>query len=149
MNIRSAVDAAIGKASGFRSTVGIATFLWLRFRDTRYERLAVAGSLVAAGGEFAMDKLPTTPSRLAPPSLAARAVAGGAAAYAIARVQRESVTPAIVIGAASAVAASYAGHTYRGWASTQVPPLAAAAVEDAVALGLGAAVLRSQNCQPS
>lgn len=142
MNIRSAVlYAAIGKASGFRSAVGITTFLVLRFRGTRYERLSIGGAVVAISGEFVMDKLPTTPSRLAPPSLTARAAAGGAAAYAIARTQSEPVAPAIAIGVASAVAASYAGHAYRGWASKRVPALAAALVEDAVALGMGAAVL--------
>lgn len=142
MDTRSAVlYAAIGKATGFRSAVGISTFLLLRFRGTQFSRLALGGSAVAIVGESVMDKLPTTPSRLALQSLIARSVAGGGAAYAIASARREAVLPAAAIGAASAIAGSYTGHAYRGWASKKVPPLAAALVEDAVALGIGVAVL--------
>ncbi|WP_230594117.1 hypothetical protein [Rhodococcoides fascians] len=42
----------------------------------------------------------------------------------------------------SAVAGSYAGHAYRAWASKRVPPVAAALVEDVVALSIGAVVLK-------
>lgn len=141
---RSAVlSAAIGKASGFRSSIGISVGLLTWFRGSKYERLAIGGSVLATTGELVGDKLPSTPSRLDPAPLGGRILAGAGAAYAIARRRGEDVVPATLIGGLSAVAGSYAGHRYRAWASKRVPPLTAAVVEDAVALSIGAAVLRA------
>lgn len=136
-------SAAIGKASGFRSSVGISVFLLSRFDGTKYERAAVAGSVLVTAGELVADKLPSTPSRLDPGPLGGRIVAGAGAAYALARRRDENVAVAAVVGGLSAVAGSYAGHAYRAWASTTVPPLAAAIAEDVAALAIGAAVLSS------
>lgn len=142
LTVRSALlSAAIGKASGFRSSIGISVGLLSWFRGSPYERLAVGGSAVVTAGELVADKLPSTPSRLDPGPLGGRILAGAGGAYAVARALGNDPVPAAVIGGLSAVAGSYAGHAYRGWASTTVPPLAAAVAEDAVALGIGAAVL--------
>jgi uncharacterized membrane protein len=142
LTVRSAVlSAAIGKASGFRSSIGISVGLLTWFRGSKYERLASGGSAVATAGEIVMDKLPSTPSRLDPGPLGGRILAGAGGAYAVARAVGNDPIPAAVIGGLSAVAGSYAGHAYRGWASTTVPPVAAAVVEDAVAVAIGAAVL--------
>ncbi|MET4047309.1 hypothetical protein BJD99_08655 [Rhodococcus sp. 1163] len=143
LTVRSAMlSAAIGKASGFRSSVGISAGLLALFGGTEYRRLAVGASVFAIAGEIVMDKLPSTPSRLSPPALGGRIVAGGGAAFAIARRRDEDTIPAAIIGGLSAIAGSYAGHAYRGWASTRIPPLAAAVVEDLVALAVGAAVAK-------
>ncbi|WP_072805718.1 hypothetical protein [Rhodococcoides yunnanense] len=143
LTLRSALlSASIGKASGFRSSVGISVGLLAWFHGTKYQRLAAAGSAVATVGEFIGDKLPSTPSRLDPAPLGGRIAAGTGAAYVIARKTGEAPIPAAVVGGLTAIAGSYAGHAYRGWASTKIPPLAAAAVEDVVALAVGAAVLR-------
>lgn len=142
LTLRSAVlSAAIGKATGFRSSVGISLGLLTWFDGTERERLAVAGSAVVTAGELVMDKLPTTPSRLDPGPLGGRVVAGAGAAYVVARRLGEDAIPAAVIGGLTAIVGSYAGHAYRGWASKRVPPIAAALVEDAVALSIGATVL--------
>ncbi len=142
LTLRSAVtSAAIGKASGFRSSVGISVFVLTRFAGTKYERAAVAGSVLATAGELVADKHPLIPSRLDPGPLGGRVIAGAAAAYGIARRGGNDPVWSAVIGGLSAVAGSYAGNIYRGWASTKVPPLAAAAVEDVAALAIGAAVL--------
>lgn len=143
LTLRSAVlSAALGKASGFRSSVGISVGLLTWFRGSKHERWAVAGSTVAIAGELVGDKLPSTPSRLDPAPLGGRIAAGAGAAYAVARRGGEDPIPAVIIGGLSAVAGSYAGHAYRAWASKRVPPVAAAVAEDAVALSIGAAVLR-------
>lgn len=143
LTVRSAMlSAAIGKASGFRSSVGISAGLLTLFDGTKYRRLAVGASVFAIAGEIVMDKLPSTPSRLSPAALGGRIVAGGGAAFAIARRRDEDTIPAAIIGGLSTVAGSYAGHAYRGWASTRIPPLAAAVVEDLVALAIGAAVAK-------
>nr|WP_296771496.1 hypothetical protein [Rhodococcus sp. (in: high G+C Gram-positive bacteria)] len=139
---RTAVlSVAIGKASGFRSSIGIGVGALTWFHGTDHERLAIGGSAVATAGEIVMDKLPTTPSRLSPPALIGRILAGSGAAFVIARRLGEDPAVPAVIGGLSAVAGSYTGHAYRGWASKRVNPLAAAVVEDVVALALGAAVL--------
>ncbi|OZC54521.1 hypothetical protein CH289_09655 [Rhodococcus sp. RS1C4] len=143
LTIRSAVlSAAVGKASGFRSSVGISVGLLTWFRGSKYERWAIGGSAVATAGELVGDKLPSTPSRLDPAPLGGRIVAGAGAAYAIARRSGDHPIPAAVVGGVSAVAGSYAGHAYRAWASKRVPPVAAALVEDVVALSIGAVVLK-------
>ncbi|MDJ0394373.1 hypothetical protein QMK17_13655 [Rhodococcus sp. G-MC3] len=140
---RTAVlSVASGKASGFRSSVGISVALLTWFHGSERERLAMGGSAVATVGEIVMDKLPTTPSRLSPPALIGRILAGSGAAFAIARRRGEDPVAAVVIGGLSAVAGSFTGHAYRGWAPKRVPPLAAAVVEDVLALSIGAAVLR-------
>ncbi len=116
LTVRSAMlSDAIGKASGFRSSVGISAGLLTLLGGTEYRRLAVGASVFAIAGEIVMDKLPSTPSRLSPPALG---------------------------GGLSAVTGSYAGHAYRWWASTRIPPLAAALAEDLVALTIGAAVAK-------
>lgn len=140
--LRSALlSASIGKASGLRSSVGISVGLLTWFEGSDRERLAAGASAVVTAGELVMDKLPTTPSRLSPPALGGRIAAGSGAAFVVARRLGDDPIPAAVIGGLSAIAASYAGHAYRVWASKQVPPIAAALVEDAVALSIGAVVL--------
>lgn len=140
--LRSAIlSASIGKASGLRSSVGITVGLLTWFEGSDRERLAAGASAVVTAGELVMDKLPTTPSRLSPPALGGRIAAGSGAAFVVARRLGDDPIPAAVIGGLSAIAASYAGHAYRAWASKKVPPIAAALVEDAVALSIGAAVV--------
>lgn len=149
LSLRSAVlSAAIGKASGLRSSVGISVGLLTWFGGTDRERVALGASAVLTAGELVMDKLPTTPSRLSPPALGGRMAAGAGAAYVVARRLGQEPIAAAVIGGLSALAGSYAGHAYRSWASKQVPPVAAALVEDAVALSIGAAVLRETSRPP-
>ena len=89
-----------------------------------------------------VDKLPATPSRLAPPGLLARIVLAGVAGAVIARASDRRVAPAMVVAATTAVVSARIGHDLRGLASTRVPPLAAAVGEDLVAIGLAALAVR-------
>ena len=87
-------------------------------------------------GELIGDKLPMTPSRTSAPPLLARATSGafvGAALF-VSGGRRPAVGSAL--GAASAVAAAYAGERLRsaGAQKLGVPDLPLALVEDAVAL---------------
>jgi uncharacterized membrane protein len=108
--------AALGAASGSRTTAGLAA---VALSSQRGDRGALASGLgsttgtvasgILAAGELVADKLPTTPSRLQPPSLGGRLAVGGAAAAAVARRDgHDPVLPALV-GAASAVGASLLG----------------------------------------
>jgi uncharacterized membrane protein len=116
--------AALGVATGSRSTAGIAA---VALTSTRDDRGAVASRLggrtgtavtgLMAAGELVADKLPSTPSRLSPPALAPRAALGATSAAAMAR--RDGHDPALpgTVGLAGAVAASVAGVRLRAAAA--------------------------------
>ncbi|MFC7279276.1 hypothetical protein ACFQS1_35390 [Paractinoplanes rhizophilus] len=120
--------AALGAAAGGRSVTPLAA---LADRGT----LRVAARL-AALGELVVDKLPGTPSRLAPAPLAGRVVIGALSAAIYAHRQGRSVLlPAAVAGAA-AYAASYAGAGWRALAGRHGLDLPAALAEDAATVAL-------------
>ena len=98
-------------------------------------------SAILALGELVADKLPSTPSRLAPAPLVFRAISGAVCGYAVCgrnRTNQEKWGSAIV-GASAALAAAWAGYTYRK--NSKLPKFVAALAEDAVAMGAGAAVI--------
>ena len=142
-------EAAIGAVCGLRTFTGPAIvaraanrnglktpFAWLAS-----DRAAGTATLLAAG-ELIADKLPFMPNRTAVSGLAARFISGAICGMAIAgrRKPGEKIISGIV-GGAAAVAAAYAGYGYRK--HVKLPPLAAALLEDAVAVGAGAAVVAS------
>ena len=116
--------AALGAASGSRSTAGV-TAVALASRRGDPGRVAsglgsTAGTAVSgvlALGELVSDKLPATPSRLAPPALGGRVLLGGTAAAAEARRDgHDPVLPALV-AAGVAVGAAVLGNRLRGVAA--------------------------------
>lgn len=132
----------LGAASGLRSQIGVTTVVVRSdpslpsiFRQPWTKRLLVA----AAAGELVVDKLPTTPSRLAPPGLAARLALGALAAGLFAQTRKAPWLPGAAIGALSAAVAAKVGHDIRAQLSHHAPDPAIGVVEDALALGLAAA----------
>lgn len=106
---------------------------------------------LAAAGELVGDKLPRTPSRLAPPVFAARLVVGAAVGAAVTDTGAGTSPGAgrvlgAVAGAAGAAAWSWLGATGRGAlpARTGTPDWFWAGVEDAGAVALGAAAVRGR-----
>jgi uncharacterized membrane protein len=100
---------------------------------------ATALLLACAAGELVADKLPFTPSRLMPGSLVVRAGLGGLAGALLCRnAGREPIVGA-ALGAAGALAGSYAGYTVRAGlvAATGLPDPLFALVEDVTAVALG------------
>jgi uncharacterized membrane protein len=159
MATRSAALQAflIGTASGLRSMTGPAMLAnaakpgdfhlpggsWEFLESTTTAR-ALA---VCAAGELIADKLPFMPARIAPPALLARAALGAACGAALySKDRRPAISPAIqgaLLGLGGALAASFAGYYLRRAATQRgVPDLAAALVEDGVALGTAVAVTR-------
>jgi uncharacterized membrane protein len=142
----------LGIVTGLRSQLGLAMLAWSEpasGRDTRALRLlrSTPGRQLAAAGaaaELVGDKLPSTPSRLQPPALAARLVAGaGVGALAVNSTDRRTVGIASLLGVAGAAAGSYAGAYYRKLAPrTHTPDLPWALGEDAVAAGLAATAVK-------
>jgi uncharacterized membrane protein len=143
----------LGVVTGLRSQLGLAVLAWSEpasGRDTRALRLlrSTPGrqlAALAAGAEVVVDKLPSTPSRITPVPLAGRLLTGaGIGALAVNPVDRRTVGTASVLGAAGALAGSYAGAYYRriAPARTHTPDLPWAVGEDAVAAGLAATAVK-------
>ena len=98
----------------------------------------------AAVGELVGDKLPMTPSRLAPGPLIGRLALGGAAGAIVAREAGRSASLAAGLGAVGAALGAFAGYHLRAGAGrrTGIPDPIWAVVEDAFALALGVTALR-------
>ena len=118
---------------------------WLRVFGSNGAKRVLA---ILAAGELLVDKLPGTPARTTPMSLAARALSGGLCGLVLGTCAGRQRAAATVIGAGAAVAAAFAGFRYRDLVAgrTAAPDALAALVEDA-AVVLAARQLRiSQSC---
>ena len=143
-------EAAIGAVSGLRSFTGPAIVSEaahrhvLRLKGTPLAWLASDSvahtAAVLAVGELIADKLPFMPNRTDPPGLLARFIAGAVCGMAIAnRRKRNDRIISALVGGSAALAAAYAGYQYRK--HVKLPALAAALLEDVVAVGVGTAVV--------
>ena len=97
-------SATLGAATGLRSQLGVASVVARAHPDLPsilrhpwVRRLL----LVAAAGELVVDKLPGTPSRLAPRGIIPRLALGALAAGLSAQTRHASWLPASAIGASS------------------------------------------------
>jgi uncharacterized membrane protein len=136
---------ALGAASGSRSTAGVTAVALTSARGDSGRLASGLGSTagtvtsgVLAAGELVADKLPTTPSRLAPPALGGRLLLGGTSAAAVAR--RDGHDPALpaLVGAASALGMSVLGSRLRAVAARRFgSDKPGAFLEDGVAAALG------------
>ena len=128
--------ALLAAASGARTWAGVAAIS--RHTPTR----------LFAAGEFIYDKVPTVPSRVAPPLLAGRIAAGALVGATIgSRTGRNRIGSAI-LGALVAFASAHATYRMRRALGRRLPLLAAAFVEDAIVVGAavaGAELLRRRD----
>jgi uncharacterized membrane protein len=143
----------IGFVAGLRSMTAPAVVaraaherkLKLRSTPLRFMRSnrAVQVLETLAAMEYVADLLPFTPPRTEVPSLATRAASGAFSASCVALAEKESPWIAAPLGAAAAIAGSFAGYQFRknvaDWLSSPDYPLAIS--EDALAVGLGSAFL--------
>jgi uncharacterized membrane protein len=142
----------LGVVTGMRSQLGLAALAWsgpgpadpapLRVLRSTAGRRAAG---LAAAGELVGDKMPSTPSRLAPPVLGSRLVLGAlVGALAADTRDRRSLALAAATGLAGSAAGTYAGAAYRkaAVARTHTPDLPWALVEDAAAATLAATAVR-------
>jgi uncharacterized membrane protein len=134
-----AVAWGIGAVSGSRSMLGPAVV-------ARHVLPPVARSVFAtlAAGELVADKSARIGNRTDPLPLAGRLLLGGIAAATYA--PRRQRMQAALAGAAGALAAAYACYHLRRVATQRfgVPDAVAGLVEDAVAIGAGAALLKQR-----
>jgi uncharacterized membrane protein len=136
----------IGLFCGLRSLTAPATTAWAaRLGWLKLERpLSLIGSLpavliftVGAAVELVVDKLPTTPSRTAPPGLIARIIMGGLTGACIASAGGEGAIVGAALGAVGGVAGCYGGYQARKRLvkALGVPDIYIALAEDVVAIG--------------
>lgn len=106
-------------------------------------KVSAAVGLLAVG-ELVGDKLPFTPNRTEIPGLAARIVSGAFVGGSICAARKKFVLTGAILGAASAVAAAYAGQNIRRIISEEsdVPSAVLGAVEDVIAVGIGINALK-------
>ncbi|QRK05056.1 DUF1990 family protein [Archangium violaceum] len=98
---------------------------------------------VLAAGELVGDKLPWTPARISPPSLVARALSGALAGAAVAAPHQRLSAGRALLGAAAAVASSFAFYKLRQLATRRLglPNVVAGLMEDALVVTLGGRLL--------
>ena len=141
----------IGTASGLRSLIGLAAVSWAAHAGILaldHTWLAFLGYSFTpyiltplAIGEFVNDKLPRTPSRLAPPGFITRIVTSALCGLAIG-LSGDGMIVGLVAGIIGAVAGTFGGAKAISLLSmTFGPDLPAALPEDAVALGISAFAL--------
>lgn len=128
---------ALGLAAGGRATLGIGAPVVAR--GPKAARVLLG---LAVAGELVGDKLPQTPDRTEPGSLAGRAVSGAIGGAVIARRAGRGPVPAALVGGAAALAGSFLGIGWRRAAVGHLPAVPAALIEDVVVLGLAACAVR-------
>jgi uncharacterized membrane protein len=94
---------------------------------------------VGALGELIVDKLPTTPSRTALPTLLCRAASGGLVGAALFASEGRRAAAGAALGSSAALAASFAGEGLRALTveKTGLPDPVVALAEDTVVLLVG------------
>jgi uncharacterized membrane protein len=140
---------AIGMIAGLRALTAPAVVSWaahLGWVNLQNSHLAWTGSTAAVAifsilalAEIVNDKLPATPSRLAPPSLVIRSLTGALAGTSLAVAAGQSVLLGIVLGALGALAGSFVGYYVRHGIVTglKLSDFPIALLEDAIAIGCG------------
>lgn len=99
-----------------------------------------------AVAELVADKLPSTPDRIAPFPLAARAVSGALVGAAVYSARKKDPRPGALVGALAAVGAAFIGYALRRTLTNdaKAPGFLVALAEDAVAIGIAVVILRSE-----
>lgn len=99
---------------------------------------------VASLGETVADKLPITPSRTEPLSLAGRFGSGALIGATLAALDKGSMLKGALLGGVAALVGSYAGYFARSAATEQLdaPNVLAGVLEDAIVWASGLALLK-------
>lgn len=136
----------IGLFAGFRSLTPPAAVAWaVHLGWLRIARpWALIGSLPAviivsllAIAEVIMDKLPTTPSRTAPPGLIARIVTGGLTGACVSLGGGKTALVGAGLGLLGGIVGCFGGYQARVWLvkSLRQPDFNVALIEDLIAIG--------------
>ena len=137
----------IGVVAGLRAMTAPAVLAWavghkrVRLGSSPFVTIlsGTASKRIAdfAVSEFIAEKLPFTPSRLNAVPFATRIVSGAICGATIYGVVERPLTQGAVLGGLGAIAGAVAGYHTRKRLSRDMPDLAAALLEDALAIGGG------------
>jgi uncharacterized membrane protein len=128
--------ALLAAASGARTWAGVAAIS--RRTPTK----------LFAAGEFIYDKVPTVPSRVAPPLLVGRIAAGALVGATVGSRAGRNRAGSAILGGLVAFASAHATYRMRRALGRRLPPMAAALLEDAIVVGAavaGAELLRQRD----
>src|SRR6476659_7029161 len=128
--------ALLAAASGARTWAGVAAIS--RRTPTK----------LCAAGEFIYDKVPTVPSRVAPPLLAGRIAAGALVGATVGRRTGRNRAGSAILGGRRAIEKTHNTYRMRRALGRRLPAMAAALVEDAIVAGAavaGAELLRQRD----
>ena len=143
----------IGVIAGLRALTAPAVTAWaahLGWLNLHGTPLSFMGSIItvviftlAAIGELVNDKLPKTPSRLAPGGLVPRILFGGLAGASVAVAGAQALWLGIVVGIVGCLVGAVAGYQVRMRVvkALGVKDLYIALIEDAIAIGGGLFIL--------
>lgn len=143
------LSVLLGCVDGLRSMTAPAAvcwavhFGWLPLDGTRLafigRPLVLAIITVAAVGELVADKLPKTPARTEPIGLIARAVLGGACAFAVSTAKQANPLLCVAAATIAALLAAFAGYHLRHFLVSRlnIPDFPVALVEDVIAVAGG------------
>ncbi|HEY7096263.1 MAG TPA: DUF4126 family protein [Terriglobales bacterium] len=145
-----ALSAAIGALAGLRTLTPPAVLgqtlrrqCWHPRRQPLklLARAKVADTLTSmAASELVTDKMPSTPSRLTLIPMTARVASGALCGAAVCMAAGESGDKGAIAGAAGAILGAYAGYHLRQILAAELPDIAAALIEDAIAVSGSVAV---------
>lgn len=144
----------LGMCTGLRTLTPVAVLCWFAYRNALHlvgwrsftaNVIAVAIFTLMALGEYAGDKLPSTPSRTSAIGLSGRCLFGGFVGLLLAQALLLSPIVAVVIGIAGALIGSYAGWfgRTRTVASLKCPDWPVAIAEDCITIALSIAFLNA------
>ena len=142
-----ALAVGIGAVAGLRTLAAPAVLAWAAKRRSIRLGSSPLATIVSAKAskritdfavsELIADKLPFTPSRLNAGPLAYRIISGAICGATIYGVVKRPLTEGAVLGGLGAIAAAFAGYHMRKRLSRDMPDLAVAVLEDALAIGGG------------
>ena len=145
--------AGLGAVAGMRTFSAPAILSILLARDAGSVQGSIEQALsskvggrtlsVLALGELVGDKLPNIPARTVPPALAGRILSGALVGAALARRDKQPVLGPVLLGAAAAVASSFAFSALRRFATQRlhIPNVVAGLLEDALVAMAGTRLL--------
>jgi len=146
----SALAIGMGAVAGLRPMTAYAVVAWSLKRRWISRRSSPFGRIISANAsktlakiamsELIADKLPFTPSRLKVAPLASRVVSGVICGATIQSARERAVATGAILGGLASIAAAFAGYRARRRLSQDLPDLAVALMEDALALGGGVVI---------